>query len=53
MFLHTEGINAGTSCVLRHHPVRDMTVVILSNLEVGAWDPLGVVHEMVTAGGFA
>ena len=52
VFLQKEGINAGTSCVLRHYPDRDLTVVILSNLEMGAWDPLGVAHEMVMTGGF-
>lgn len=53
VFLQKEGINAGASCVLRHYPGRDLTVVILSNLEMGAWEPLGVVHEMVLEGGFA
>jgi CubicO group peptidase (beta-lactamase class C family) len=53
VFLQKEGINAGTSCVLRHYPGRDVTVVILSNLELGAWDPLDAVHEMVMAGAFA
>ena len=53
VFVQKEGINAGTSCVLRHYPGRDVTVVILSNLEQGAWDPLGVVHEMVMAGALA
>ena len=52
VFLQKEGINAGTSCVLRHYPDRDLTVVILSNLEMGAWDPLGVAHEMMMTGGF-
>lgn len=52
VFLQKEGINAGTSCVLRHYPGRDVTVAILSNLETGAWDPLGVVHEMVEADAF-
>ncbi len=53
VFLQKEGINVGTSCVLRHYPGRDLTAVILSNLEMGAWDPLGVVHEMVIANAFA
>lgn len=52
VFLQKEGINAGTSGVLRRYPGRDLTVVILSNLEAGAWDPLTVVHEMVMAGAF-
>lgn len=52
VFFEKEGINAGASCVVRHYPGRDLTVVILSNLEQGAWEPLGVVHDMVTAGAF-
>jgi CubicO group peptidase (beta-lactamase class C family) len=52
VFLEKEGINAGVSGVVRHYPARDLTVVILSNLEEGAWDPVGVVHEMVVAGAF-
>jgi len=52
VFLEKEGINVGASCVLRHYPGRDVTVVVLSNLERGAWDPRDVVHEMVMAGAF-
>jgi len=52
VFLEKEGINAGTSCVLRHYPARDLTLVILSNLEEGAWEPRGVVHDAVMAGAF-
>jgi hypothetical protein len=43
----------GASGLVRHYPGRDVTVVMLSNLEMGVWTPLGVVHEMVMAGAFA
>jgi CubicO group peptidase (beta-lactamase class C family) len=52
VFLEKEGINAGVSGLVRHYPGRDLTVVILSNLEEGAWDPVGVVHDLVVEGAF-
>ena len=53
VFLEKEGINAGVSGLIRHYQGRDLTVVILSNLEEGAWEPVNAVHEMVIAGAFA
>lgn len=53
VFLEKEGINAGASGLVRHYPGRNLTVVILSNLEDGAWGPAGVVHDMVMAGAFS
>ena len=35
-----EGSNAGVSGVIRHFPKEDINLVILSNLEDGAWKPL-------------
>lgn len=52
VFLEKEGINPGASGLVRHYPGRDLTVVVLSNLERGAWDPIGVAHEMVMEGAF-
>jgi len=52
VFLQKEGINAGASGLVRHYPGRDLTLVILSNLENGAWGPRDVAHEMVSAGAF-
>jgi CubicO group peptidase (beta-lactamase class C family) len=52
VFLEKEGINPGASGLVRHYPGRDLTVVVLSNLERGAWDPIQAVHEMVMAGAF-
>lgn len=47
-----EGINVGVSGMIRHFPQRDISVVILSNLEDGAWEPVWKVHEMIVAGIF-
>lgn len=44
-----EGINAGVSGVIRHFPQHDISVVILSNMEDGVWEPIWRVHEMVTS----
>jgi CubicO group peptidase (beta-lactamase class C family) len=52
LFLEKEGGNPGVSGILRHYPGRDLTVVILSNMEDGAWEPIGRVHEAVMAGAF-
>jgi CubicO group peptidase (beta-lactamase class C family) len=53
VFFEKEGINAGASGLVRHYPARDLTVVILSNLEHGVWDPIAVAHEMIVAGAFS
>jgi CubicO group peptidase (beta-lactamase class C family) len=52
LFLEKEGINVGVSGVVRHYPARDLTLVILSNLEVGVWDPARRLHDEVVAGTF-
>jgi CubicO group peptidase (beta-lactamase class C family) len=52
VYLQKEGVNAGASGVVRHYPGRDLTFVVLSNLEEGAWGPIDTVHQMVVAGIF-
>ena len=47
-----EGINAGVSGVIRHYPAHDINLVLLSNMEEGAWDPLWHIHDLVVAGAF-
>ena len=42
-----EGINAGVSGMIRHYPNRDLNVVILSNMEDGAWKPMRHFHDKV------
>jgi len=47
LFCQKEGINAGVSGMIRHYPVPDINVVILSNLEDGAWQPMRSIHEWI------
>lgn len=42
-----EGINAGVSAVMRYYPGQDTNVVLLSNMEDGAWDPVWKIHEVL------
>jgi CubicO group peptidase (beta-lactamase class C family) len=42
-----EGENPGVSGLIRHFPEQDINVVILSNMESGAWQPIKEIHEMV------
>lgn len=44
-----DGVNTGASAILRHYPAQDVTVVVLSNAEDGAWSPIATVDEVVTA----
>ena len=47
-----EGINAGTSGLIRHFPANDINLVILSNMMGGVWNPVWKIHEMVVEGKF-
>ncbi len=51
VFYEKEGINAGVSGLIRHYPDRDVSVVILSNMEAGAWDPIQKIHGVVMSDG--
>jgi CubicO group peptidase (beta-lactamase class C family) len=42
-----EGINAGVSGMLRHYPAHDLTLVLLSNREDGAWEPLRMIDGLL------
>lgn len=47
LYFQKEGVNAGVSAVLRHYPGRDLTAVILSNMELGAWQPARRIHQLI------
>ena len=47
LFGEKEGVNVGVSAAIRHFPDQEINVVLLSNLEEGAWAPLQAIHEMV------
>lgn len=48
LFYEKEGINAGTSAVLRHYPSTATTVIILSNTEDGVWEPRDEIDTMLS-----
>jgi CubicO group peptidase (beta-lactamase class C family) len=45
-----EGINAGVSGMIRYFPDQDINVVVLSNMEDGAWSPIWKIHELIVNG---
>lgn len=47
VYYQKEGINPGTSAILRHYPKTGTTVILLSNLEEGVWDPARKIHEYI------
>ena len=47
MFYGKEGINAGTSAWLRYYPTQDVTLVMLSNLSQGVWEPCRMIHDLI------
>lgn len=42
-----EGVNVGTSGLIRYYPEQDISVVLLSNMEDGVWDPVWEIHKMI------
>jgi hypothetical protein len=35
--------------MIRHYPAQDLNVVILSNMEDGAWEPMHEIHRLIMA----
>jgi CubicO group peptidase (beta-lactamase class C family) len=53
VFYEKEGINAGVSGTVRHYPKEIISVVLLSNMEDGAWEPMRTVHKMIASQQFS
>jgi len=47
LFCEKEGVNAGVSGMVRYYPRVDVCAVILSNMEDGAWEPMGRLHDAI------
>lgn len=45
---YKDGINVGSSAIVRHYPHQDVTLAVLSNSEDGAWDPINALDDAVT-----
>jgi CubicO group peptidase (beta-lactamase class C family) len=50
IFAQKEGNNAGVSAVLRHYPDQDINVVLLANIQHGAWEPISTIHRLLKTG---
>lgn len=51
IYMGKDGVNAGTSAVLRHYPSIETTVVVLSNMQDGAWQPAEMIHSALALRG--
>jgi CubicO group peptidase (beta-lactamase class C family) len=47
LFYEKEGINTGVSGLIRHYPAQDISVVLLSNMMEGVWEPVNRIHAWV------
>lgn len=47
LYYEKEGVNAGTSAVLRHYPSTGTTLTMLSNMEDGVWEPRTTIDSML------
>jgi CubicO group peptidase (beta-lactamase class C family) len=50
VFCEKEGINPGVSGLIRHYPRDEVTVVLLSNMEAGVWEPVRKIHDLLIGG---
>jgi hypothetical protein len=44
-----EGVNVGASGELSFYPTADITTVVLSNMENGAWEPIKTIDRLISA----
>jgi CubicO group peptidase (beta-lactamase class C family) len=51
LFTEKEGMWAGTSAVIQHYPAHDLNVVLLSNTEIGVWEPRRAIHRLLLVSG--
>lgn len=47
VYYQKEGVNPGTSALLRYYPKTGTTVILLSNMEDGVWAPARKIHGYV------
>lgn len=47
LYYQKDGINVGTSGILRHYPETDITVAILANTSAGVWEPVRRLNALI------
>lgn len=47
LYFQKDGINVGTSGILRHYPEADITVALLSNTSTGVWEPARRLNALI------
>lgn len=47
IYYQKEGTNPGASVILRHYPKTEISVILLSNLEEGVWEPVREIHKQM------
>lgn len=52
LFYEKDGENAGVSGLVRHYPARDLSLVMLCNMQGAAWEPAREIHQRIVAGQF-
>ncbi|WP_250446508.1 serine hydrolase [Actinotalea sp. C106] len=45
--LYKDGVNTGSSAILRHYPAQDVTLAVVASSEDAAWGPIGLLDEIV------
>ncbi|MBO1753347.1 beta-lactamase family protein [Actinotalea sp. BY-33] len=46
--IYKDGINTGSSAILRYYPAQDVTLAVVASSEDAAWGPISLLDEIVT-----
>lgn len=44
---YKDGVNTGSSAIVRHYPKADVSLAVVSNSEDGAWEPIDLLDDAV------
>lgn len=47
---YKDGINVGSSAIVRHYPVQGITLAVVANSEDGAWEPITLLDNAIAGG---
>lgn len=46
---YKDGINTGSSAIVRHYPAQEITLAVTANSEDGAWEPISLLDDAITS----